>query len=424
MRLLVLSTNQQRDENILPVVKVLYENHGVICDFIETHFYNSANKPFYINEIIKVESTLFGKKSELDVTDNNYKKRFKNLSLLKSFLSKSFLAKYDALLIGSDDYLGRYFLKKFRGKKRFLIQDGLFFNITSALIYNEILKGNRKTISSALFFLKYFTKESLIKVFDFFDISYLFFSYSGKSEFDLFFVSGKYTQNLLSSQGVSNDRIFLSGIPRFKYLFKDAPVSKLKEAPFRNEAAAVTFMTGAYKNHSQYEMDACEKKFLKGLCILMKKFAPNVELYIKVHPRDAVGDFEQFAANGFVTLITNTPIEQILVQSDIILANASTTTVEAAFFDTPVIITLVSFIQTFVFKSYYSYDRNYYCVAETWQELEDYVVKILGDEKYKQDVINKQRKLTEALICSQTRYSEASIANEIYSRVKNGDYGG
>lgn len=418
MRLLILSTNQQRDENVLPVLKLLYEQHDVTCDFIETTRIHAGNKPYFVNEVIKIEVLTSGKRRILDVTDNGYRKRFKNLYLLKKYLSQSFLAKYDALLIGSDDYLGRYFLKKFRGKQRFLIQDGLFFNITSSLIYKEKLSGQKKSAGSVFFFVKYLIKEFFIWVFNFCDVSYLFFSNSGKSEYDLFFISGSYTKDLLVSQGVSTERLFSSGIPRFKYLFGDKPLSKLKETPFRKDVAAITFMTGAYKNHSQFEMDACEKKFLKELCARMEKYKSTIQLYIKIHPRDVVSDFEEFGSHSFVTLLTNTPIAQILEQSDVILANASTTSVEAAFLDTPVIITLVSFIQTFTFRSYYSYDRSYYCVAETWQELEGYIFKILSDGNYKREVLEKQRKLTEVLICPETGRSDIIIANEVYKRVK------
>ncbi len=416
MRLLVLSTNKQRDENIFPVLKVLHEQYGATCDYVVTNdFHTHTRKAPYVNKLLLLEESEQG--GGLNAIDNGYRQRFKNLGLLRSFLTKEMVDRYDALLIGGDDYLGRYFMKKFRAKKRFLIQDGLFFNTTSRLIYKEIIKEQgKKNLPAYLFFFKYLLKESFIKFFTLLDISYMFFSYSGKSEYDLFFISGNYTKNLLNNQGVTDNRLFVSGMPRFRYLYQNQR-EKQKAAPFNKAAYAVTFMTGAYKNHSQFEMDVCEKKFLNELCSRLEKLGSEVQLFIKIHPRDAYSDFEQYSRFPFVTLINDIPIERVLLESDIILANASTTTVEAAFLDTPVIITLVSFIQTFTFSSYYAYNREYFCVAETWKELDEYIVKLLKDSAYKQEVLRKQRLLTESLICSGTVQSDVTIANEIYKQV-------
>lgn len=418
MRLLILSTNQQRDENIFPVMKRLHEQFGVVCDYVVTNGFHANGKPPFIHELLKVEVMHNGEKRTLDALDNSYKRRFRNLALLRPFLTKDRVDRYDALLVGGDDYLGRYFMKKFRGKQRFLIQDGLFFNITSKLIYKEIIgQQGKKNLPAALFFFKYVAKEVLIRFFSFLDVSYLFFSYSGNSEYDLFFISGHYTKKLLNNQGVADKRLHVSGMPRFQYLFRDKS-RKQKGAPFTKAPFAITFMTGAYKNHSQFEMDVCEKNFLKELCSRLQALANEVHLYIKIHPRDALSDYKQYSGYEFVTLVNDIPIKRVLLESDVILANASTTTVEAAFMDTPVIITLVSFVQSFTFSSYYSYNKDYYCVAETWEELDELLLKLLRNPVFKEEVIYRQRRLIESLICSNTQQSDETIATEIYRRLE------
>ncbi len=245
MKYLFLAPNQQSLENLIPIAENLSsKNHSTIFmnldylykqhtriklkNFETIEFKVSPPKAFYFLSMLQKLKTLFDISRKVKEVEG-----------------------FDGVIIGSmgtPEYLIANHLKAEYGTKIYLIQDSILFRAESkgklSRIRNFISNGsNRKNICTNIF------------------------------------VSGQATKEVLIKDGIDLEKIIVSGIPRFRYIFREK-----SEAQNGKSSKDVLFITSSFKWHSTNDvLERQQIKIVKEIELVCKK--NNLQLTVRLHPR-------------------------------------------------------------------------------------------------------------------------------------------
>lgn len=248
MKFLFLSPNQQCLKNLIPIAKKIQKkDHSVtFLNLDSVYKQNTSQRITNFDEI------------GLDIRSNQafyFLDKIGKLKLLfKIYIESKKIPEFTHVIIGSmgtPEYLIAKRLKKKNEAKIYLIQDSILFNAEKkgrlSYVRNLISGGQHR-------------KEICEKI----------------------FTSGEATKEVLMQDGVSSDKIIVSGIPRFKYIFDKISKQKNDSA----EKKDVLFLTSAFKWHDSKKGDNREKKQLKIIDRLEKVCKSNgLHLTVRLHPR-------------------------------------------------------------------------------------------------------------------------------------------
>jgi len=194
---------------------------------------------------------------------------------------------YDIIITGRVGILEYLLIKYFKKKN-----NALSFSINdSVLIYHE---------QSSLF-------KKIRKIIYGFDVR--------QNICDKIFVSGEVSKQTLLKDGVDNNKIIVSGLPRFKKYFESQ--GKVRKSENKN----ILIITGAHKWNGYNDWQSDQNMFLKVINEL-KNHSYNIN--VKPHPRDT---FNFNTLHNLNILNSSTDINKLITKHDIIVCATSISTV-------------------------------------------------------------------------------------------------
>ena len=129
------------------------------------------------------------------------------------------------------------------------------------------------------------------------------------------FVSGEVSKQTLLKDGVDNNKIIVSGLPRFKKYFK------LQDKVQKSTNKNVLIITGAHKWNGYNDWQDDQNMFLKVINELKNH---SYKINVKPHPRDT---FNFNILNNLNILNSSTDINKLINKHDIIVCATSISTV-------------------------------------------------------------------------------------------------
>jgi len=241
--------------------KINYDNHSYKTIFSKI----KVSKPFYLLGIIKRLYVTFLFVNELNKIKDSF----------------------DIIICGRVGILEYYLIKHFKkinNCKAFSVND-------SILIYNE---------QSSFF------KKIRLAVYGF-NIR--------QNICDKIFVSGQVSKETLIKDGVTKQKIVVTGLPRFKKYFLSKKILKND-----SECKNVLILTGAHKWNGYHSWQKDQEKFLKTINQISKG---AYEINIKPHPRDT---FDFTRLKNLNILSKKSDIDEEIINNDIIISVTSIST--------------------------------------------------------------------------------------------------
>jgi hypothetical protein len=334
LNIVILAGTKARAINVLAVIDEIHKRQRLRVIVVDLD-------KIYFQKITRYISNHLTRKN-VDYKIINYNSNLKKVASSYSYLKRLILLmmtdnctirniiQYNPHLIitGGDNYSERYFIDSLFNVPAFLISDGLSFRWPT---FTEILK--LRTYPFNLKSLKYPIKMYLFKSLLKFSLrikkSYLTPGWTGHNNTKKIFVIGKWLKDIYKRDGVSIKKIIITGVPNFINLTNNGPIKKT------GKQKIITFMTGAYREHSLISQYRREQAILSMFSSLIKN-ENKYKFQIKIHPNDNPNDFEHFNLNKS----SNDLINVFQESSYIVTSSTSTTIFEGIYYGCiPVIIT-------------------------------------------------------------------------------------
>ena len=220
-------------------------------------------------------------------------------------------------------------------------------------------------------------------------------------------VFGEYEKDWYITRGVKEDRIEITGHPRFDRIFTHHPISRsnfLSKFNIYPNKKIVLIATNAIQNKAVLQL-LVEKLMLN----------PNIEIILKPHPkeilRNKIKQYQQIASiSKSVHLSTKMELNDLLENVDVVVQQLSTVAIEAMLFNKPVF-----FMKD---RTNYNMDDQYYFekIGESaYENPEDLAEKI--NEYFRSELYRKiyTQKLREFKNYSYPEmFAGKNIANTVY----------
>jgi hypothetical protein len=279
-KVLICSIDNENLNNFEPIV------HESQNKFDYT-FFDLSN--FHKNTINYKQPDIKKRKSKIQIDKPFYLLNvFKRLftSILFAIEVSKIKEKYDIVICGRIGIIEYIIIKHFKksGAKAFSIND-------SILIYHE-QRSLFKKIRLAIY--GFTTRQNIC---------------------DKIFVSGLISKNTLIKDGVSENKIIVTGLPRFAKYFKNTSIVNEN-----NITQKVLILTGAHKWNGYFEWQKDQEKFLKKINQLPQS---QYEINVKPHPRDT---FDFSTVKNLNILPKNSKIDEEIINNDIIISVTSVST--------------------------------------------------------------------------------------------------
>ncbi len=155
-------------------------------------------------------------------------------------------------------------------------------------------------------------------------------------------VTGEYVKNVLIKQGVPNNRLVLTGQPRFDRLVNETFDTNLFRLILKipKDKKIVTLCTQPFVEYKMWTPET-RKQFLSFVYKSIKEL-PNYQFVIKLHPIDIFEDYKKVLsdidANHKILLYKEIDLYRLISISDIVMTVNSTVALEAMIINKPVII--------------------------------------------------------------------------------------
>ncbi len=373
-RLLFFPQNETHLENMIPLLPKL-ESEGFICEFID------ASKMYHQN-IYNTNQQL--KLIQLNTTckkpfyTSSTMQKIKYVITLKKEL-KNINHKYEGLFFGNDGALQRLVMKKLSVKRTFFLVDAIINDNTFSFF----------KIFSHSGFISYDVKDWLrrkIKLVSMRVIRYLPFNYFLPSEIGTIrttrvYVLGDYVKEVLQSRGLPKDRIIACGLPRFMKIlnYQHKGTNLNPKGKFK-----IMTLTQSAVWHNDYVKEEVQKKQLFKLIDLIEKIRQDhnldIELNIRLHPRDIADDRSYFFEKEFVHLLNGDLYTQ-LMENDLVVATSSTVLLETLAINGRVAVMMLA-------DQWWRYERSFLKLPcfhkfHNTKELETYFLHLINGGDFK-----------------------------------------
>ena len=314
MKVLFIPQNETHISNFEPIIEIL-SSAGYECTYLDTrNIFHQELKLIdkkYITPGTKLERPFYASS---------------NLSKIKFLIqfkkeAPTISKEFDMVIAGNDGVIQRIFLNK--KMKSILIIDGMISNYSfnfKILLKNFNWLNLKQWIS---FFARYKLIKNIFNPVYRLKLDIFLPSIIGITPCDKIFVIGDHSKQVIRSYNSKSD-IISTGLPRFKHLFVKSILTK-------RSRKAIYFFTSAFKWHGLHDMDIKQHMDLRLLCSLLeKKSHDDLELVIKIHPRETVSDYLRYKDFSFVNIIKDGDINQEFYSNCLYLSNISTAIIEAA----------------------------------------------------------------------------------------------
>jgi len=157
-------------------------------------------------------------------------------------------------------------------------------------------------------------------------------------------VFGEYYKNLLVKYGYPKDRIIATGCPRFDYFYnydRKIAINKCKNLGINTERKIILFISGGLcSDFMLQEIQRDDEKNIQMVKELLKTSQENVELVIKVHPRDNEKNyfclFKEFPERK-IKIIKYGDLAALIQCASVVVISSSTVGIEAVISKKPII---------------------------------------------------------------------------------------
>ncbi|WP_378186036.1 hypothetical protein ACE939_13070 [Aquimarina sp. W85] len=318
-KILLFPQNQEHVLNMLPVVEEL-KKKGFKCVFINTSSTYHQKLYFFNEKPINIDA-LSLKKSFYKLTGLE---RIKFLFSIKANI-KELTENYDFFVFGNDGAVQRlvtYYALE-RSKPSILILDGLISEY-SFKFWDVIRYSNQKFEDLKEYFYKTFSKNLSI-MFSGKKWNPFLPSIIGSSKVSEIYTIGEHSKSVLESYKNKQTTIYSYGLPRMSNHFH-----KEEDESLEMINNSICFITSAYKWHGLSYYDANQHKDIRLIISIISKLSPSniIKLYIKLHPRESIEDYEIYKAHKNVCLVVNESMSESFKKYNLFLSNMSTAIVE------------------------------------------------------------------------------------------------
>jgi hypothetical protein len=240
------------------------------------------------------------------------------------------IKEYTSLVIGNDGALQRlliYFSNR-TGIKTYLVLDGLISDYTFSL--GDVFKYSTNLRKDLLVFFNRKIELQLFKTFRGLIIDIFLPSKIGTSKLTKIFTIGNHSKEVLVKNKYKTTEIFAYGLPRLSQDQYHKCDESIKSGGENKEKVKVCYLTAAYKWHGKFEYDKIQHRDIEMLiqAAQMLKESKEVEIMIKVHPREDINDYKAKYSNDLVDISQVIPIKDVFINFDIIFTNISTCIIE------------------------------------------------------------------------------------------------
>jgi len=387
---------------MLPVADVLRDSAhlDVEIDFLlQDEIYNQN-----ISELLHAadESTLdFGLPFSLDQPYPSAPRHLKLLTLYHLKHSKVSLDEYDALVCGIDGLPVRILSE---GAERHGIP---MFQLLVSL-HDENADEGRSFADRITLFVNKIAKKVLIHAF-----GYDFLSsppHPGGSHSGLIFVSGERTKQVLASIGVNEQRIVVTGVPRFEPLYKNTGCGRRRSL---SDEQRILYLPSAFLIHGYEKLDQIQWHQIESIISWMDNTPTPFELIIKPHPRESDGKYKKLdQIDGVSVIPPDRDLYTEIHKSDVIVTIATTAAYEATLLRRPVIIGRFPASESF---GDFAISDDFITVHSI-EELES-VLNRLRDVDIYNDTVERGITVAKEVIDPATPNSDEAIANRILATI-------
>lgn len=271
------------------------------------------------NNILKPKLSLSNSFYRIGLID-----RIKAVSKLRHSLVEYSLS-FDALIIGADGAFERILVKEFahQNKQTIMILDGMISDYSVS--WEEIFIHPLYVIPCSVKKLTSCIKRSVFKLFANTRLSPFLPGVIGMTPVNKIFLIGEHSKHVVSKYN-KHSQIYAMGLPRFKY----SPIQQHIDA---TNKLKVCYFPSAFKWHHLFKDDIRQHQDISLVCETLNeiknKEAREVQLLIKIHPREDMNDYIRYKQKfSFVKLEMNVAIEDCFHNNSIFLTNLSTVIIE------------------------------------------------------------------------------------------------
>ena len=320
-KLLFFPQNETHLENMIPLLPH-FENKGFECEFID------ASK-IYHQDIYKNHSQIkripLQTKCEIPFYTTGSIQRIKFVMLLRKEL-RQVNRNYDGFFIGNDGALQRLVMKTISIQKTFFLVDAIINDNTFSFF--KIFKHSNFKYYDIKDWIRRKSKLISMRVIRYLPFNYLLPSEIGTVRTTKMYVLGDYVKEVLKTRGIPDKEIVACGLPRFRKILKYRhPGNNLEP----NGKFKIMTLTQSAVWHNDHVKEEVQKKQLFKLINLLERMREKenseMELNIRLHPRDIAEDRSYFFEKDFVHLIEGDLYKQ-LMKHDIVVATSSTVLLE------------------------------------------------------------------------------------------------
>ena len=402
-KLLFFPQNETHLENMLPLLPFL-EQEGYECYFFDAseiyhqHIYKSYSNLKLISTKLKCGKPFYtyGSLEKIKYT-NLFKQHIKSLKL-----------EFDGFFIGNDGALQRVLMKCANVGKVFFQVDAII-NDNTYSFWDIFSHSSFKVYDIKDWFRRKFKMISM-RIVRYMPFNYFLPSEIGTVRADRMYVMGKYVKNVLETRGLPANRIKVYGLPRFAKVYDFKHKGKNLEP---NGKFKVMTLTQSAVWHNDVVKEEVQKAQLFKLIELIEKLrhdtGVDIELNIRLHPRDIAENRSYFFEKSFVNLLKGDLYPQ-LMEHDIVVATTSTVLVENLAINGRVAIMMLV-------DQWWRYKRSFLtlpCFHKFYNEksLGEYLVSIINGAEFKRSGLDM-------LISPQCKNSAKEISQDVINTLKS-----
>lgn len=230
--------------------------------------------------------------------------------------------------------------------------------------------------------------------------------YPGGSHSGKMFVPGRRVKRTLVERGVNEDRIRVTGTPRFRSLYSE---EQKIAAPSETERSQILYLPSAFKLHGYERLQTLQREQIEAIASWVSDRS-DLCFRIKPHPREDSAQYESVRKLDSVSVLdANYDIYDAIRESDVVTTVVSTAAYEAALLRRPVVLGL--FPET---ERFGRWDiATDFPTAESEAEYANTVTELTGEDDAYVNAVESQVKTAQEVIDPSTPDSDEAIAQHI-----------
>ncbi len=403
-KILFFPQNETHVLNFLPIAEQL-KNHNISIFYLDTSYIYHQN--IFIEDI---KGSIFFL-PDLSLPISFYKlsniERLKAVNYLKETLIQ-ICREFDGFVFGSDGALQRVVINQANRSRKptFLVLDAMISDYNFSLI--DILKYSRNKFQDLRRFATEQLSTTISKIFRYCSLNEYLPSTIGMSNVQRIYCIGPHSQQVIQ-KNQRKDIVVSSGLPRYSLLYKKRDSWTV---PLNHK---VCYFTGSFKWHGQFDNDIAQRKDLQLLVKTIEKYRIShnldIELHIKIHPRENIDDYYEFREKDWVYLRNDITVEKCFQEMGLLLSMISTCIVEGLLFNRTVYSILIN-APSWKFRKSFLFEDGIKKIKTT-KQLNQVIENFLVKEKEKKEVIPINRFFSET-----TPESAEIISDDILRLIK------